>query len=72
MKSHEFEFHGGRKDDPDRRGKSTWPDVLTIDMDRFHAWDLIHSVLHQLRHNGESDMITYSVCGELDYNLDDE
>ncbi len=72
MKSHEFEFHGGRTDDLEQPGKSEWPDTLTINMSRFFAWELVDSLLHQLRFASNDDPITYSICGKLDYDVPDE
>jgi len=61
LKRHSFTFH---KPVVIRDGKSHYPDVLCIEMEPFFAWEMIRSLLSQLRSGKE--IINYDVSGELD------
>ena len=67
MKVHIFEFHGGKITVD---GKSQWPDAFNISIPKFLAWDMIHSILHQLQRDEET--IIYSTCGKLEYDIDED
>jgi hypothetical protein len=66
MKSHSFEISGGVEKDPERKGKVIWPDCLNVRMNKFHAWNLVETLINQLR-DGE-DICSFSHCGKLDYD----
>jgi phage-related protein len=67
MKSHMFEFGGGRVVE---NGKSNWPDCITINMGKHEAWDLVQNLVSQLR---DSDRVEfrYSSCGKITINIDE-
>ena len=67
MKSHEFEIHGGKII---MAGKSKWPDCVSIKMPKWYAWNIIQSLLSQLK-DGD-DVCDLAFCGELKVDVPDE
>ena len=66
MKSHKFEAGGGKA----TKEGSHWPDCLTLSMPRFYAWELLYSLIAQLRSSEVT--VTFSNCGKLDYDVDED
>ncbi|GAF91903.1 unnamed protein product [marine sediment metagenome] len=67
MKVHDFKVSGGAEIID---GKSNWPDCFNLSIPDFHAWELVHSLLVQLR-RGEKN-IEHGFCGKLEYDIDEE
>lgn len=67
MKTHCFEINADGKV---IKGKSYWPDCLNVSMPRFYAWEIIHSLLVQLR--SSEITVIFSHCGKLEYDIDND
>lgn len=65
-----FEIHGGTVPHEEREGKVHWPNQLTIEMDRWHAFNLITEILSQLQEGKK--IITSVRCGALDHTSVDD
>ena len=65
VESYDFEVHGGAVPHEEREGKTHWPDQLTLEMDAFHAFDLVTEILNQLRDGKKVVLVTR--CGALDH-----
>ncbi|MFB3055700.1 MAG: hypothetical protein ACE1ZQ_00880, partial [Ignavibacteriaceae bacterium] len=66
-KSHEFEMFGGRIISS---GKSKWPDSVSMKIPTWYAWNIIQSLLSQLK---DGDKVCHlAVCGELKVDVPDE
>lgn len=52
----------------ERPGKPEWPDFVTFELSEHQAWELVNSMLYQLRsRRTESEIpITYTVPGKLE------
>lgn len=74
VKVHKFTVHGGAKPNPERPGKTVWPDCFHLKISRFHAEDLSRQLLNWLLEPERRDEkeYTYSTMGELEYDIPEE
>lgn len=68
IKGHFFEISGGESI---KKGKTHWPDCITVQMDRFYAWEVVKSLIAQLE-DEKRDLISFGSCGKLDYNIEEQ
>lgn len=69
IRVYEFETFGGET--VDERGKSHWPDQLTLRLDKSSAWNIIQVLTNHLRHDPDQPIILY-FSGQLAPVMDDE
>jgi len=73
IKRHTFEVHGGRKEDPDRPGKSTWPDHIHLKISRFYAEMLVKELLnHLLDKEGRDTDFDYYTVGKIETDISED
>ena len=65
METYNFEVHSGVKIID---GKVYWPNQLYLSIPRFYAWELVQTLLNQIRRNEENIEVYFS--GELKENVE--
>jgi hypothetical protein len=60
-----FDERGGRRPDPERPGKSTWPHCLHVHLNKYRAGELAESLVRFINTAKEGDHYTFSSMGKL-------
>jgi hypothetical protein len=60
-----FDERGGRKPDPERPGKSTWPHCFHMNLSKYSAGVLAEQLVRFINTAKEGDEFTYSSMGQL-------
>lgn len=72
VECYEFEEFGGAVAHEERKGKTHWPNQLTLRLSKYHAWDMLEQLQRQLRNiegmdgTDENDVVVH-MCGKLDH-----
>lgn len=69
IRAHEFEARGGRY--VDEGGRARWPDSLNVYLKRWQAFDLMETLMRQLR-DPEDQIIQFSIMGRLDFDIEED